>query len=103
MIREIGGLAFFNSRPAEAPIVAAPELALDDGLNMLSLALRLVVAGSSARCAGCPDTVRFLSVAGMEDRSDAVGAAFDSFVITFSQGCSRCPSSCALVCRAPMR
>ena len=82
IIREIWGLAFFSSRPAEAPIVEAPELAFDmDGLNMFSLAL-LRAAGSSAfvdRGTGWPDTVLFRSTAGIAGRVDPTGAvgAFD--------------------------
>ena len=95
-----------SSLGADVPIVVAPEFAFDDGLNILSLALRRVIAGSSefaTRCAGCPDTVRFLSAAGMDDRNDAEGAELDASVITFSVDCSCWPLSCALVRREPMR
>ena len=100
----MGGLAFFNSRPAVDPIVAAPELAFVDGLNMLSLAL-LRVGGSSEladRGTGCPDTVLFLSAAGIDERS-APDDAFAASVITSSADCS-CVLSCVLVDRfVPIR
>ena len=67
MMRETGGLAFFNSRPADVPTAAGPEFAFAEGLNMLSLALRLVECSSVFvdRGTGWPDNVRFLSMATM--------------------------------------
>ena len=64
-MREIGGLAFFSSRPADAPIVAAPELTRADGLKVPSLALRRVDGSSrfAERGTGWPESVLFLSVA----------------------------------------
>jgi hypothetical protein len=67
MILEIGGLAFFNSRVAAAPTVAAPEFALVLVLlNILILVLLLGGAPGSSDCCrgwtGWPDTVLFLSI-----------------------------------------
>ena len=77
-MREMGGLAFFSSRPADAPIVAAPELTLADGLNVPSRALRRVDGSSrfAERGTGCPESVLFLSVAAAAapDLLVAVGA-----------------------------
>jgi hypothetical protein len=69
IIREIGGLAFFNSRVVAVPVMMVVELAFAEAIlgGMLSLALLLgssplVVLG----CTGCPDAVRFRSVAAKE-------------------------------------
>lgn len=69
----MGGLAFFNSRAAVAPIVAAPEFGLvTEGLNMFSRALLRCGPGSSDGCLACtgwPETVLFLCEAAADVRN----------------------------------